>query len=85
MIGIFGYVTNVVSNKDLILTKNVKMKVTSEQILKAWEKHNKKTHGGKRNGAGRPKLKKSQKKEPTKTIRVPLSKLSAVLKLIGKA
>lgn len=33
-------------------------------------------HGGKRKGAGRPKG------EPTKTIRVPLSKLSAVLKLI---
>jgi len=38
-----------------------------------------KTHGGKRKGAGR------KPKEPTKTIRVPLSKLSAVLKLIGKA
>lgn len=36
-------------------------------------------HGGKRKGAGR------KPKEPTKTIRVPLSKLSAVLKLIGKA
>jgi hypothetical protein len=35
-----------------------------------------KKHGGKRKGAGR-KL-----KEPTKTIRVPLSKLSAVMKLI---
>jgi len=40
------------------------------------------THGGKRPGSGRPKLKKSQKKEPTKVVRVPLSKLSAVLKLI---
>jgi len=39
-------------------------------------------HGGKRMNAGRPKLKKSQKKEPTKVVRVPLSKLSAVLKLI---
>jgi len=36
-------------------------------------------HGGARTGAGR------KPKEPTKTIRVPLSKLSAVLKLIGKA
>lgn len=35
--------------------------------------------GGKRKGAGR------NKKEPTKTVRVPLSKLSAVFKLIGKA
>ncbi len=42
------------------------------------------THGGKRPNAGRPKLKKSQKKESTKVVRVPLSKLSAVLKLIGK-
>lgn len=40
------------------------------------------THGGKRHNAGRPKLKKSQKKEPTKVVRVPLSKLSDVLKLI---
>lgn len=40
------------------------------------------THGGKRPNAGRPKLKKSQKKEPTKVVRVPLSKLSAVMKLI---
>lgn len=40
------------------------------------------THGGKRLNAGRPKLKKSQKKEPTKVVRVPLSKLSAVMKLI---
>ena len=36
-------------------------------------------HGGKRKNAGR------KKKEPTKTIRVPLSKLDAVLKAIGKA
>ena len=40
-------------------------------------------HGGKRKGAGRPKLKKSEKKEPTKVVRVPLSKLSAVMKLIN--
>ncbi len=39
----------------------------------------KKKHGGKRPGAGR------KAKEPTKTIRVPLSKLAAVLKTIGKA
>ena len=39
-------------------------------------------HGGKRTGSGRPKLKKSQKKEPTKVVRVPLSKLSAVMKII---
>ena len=42
----------------------------------------KQLHGGKRPNAGRPKLNKSQKKEPTKVVRVPLSKLSAVLKLI---
>jgi hypothetical protein len=38
-----------------------------------------KKHGGKRKGAGR------KKKEPTKTIRVPLSKVAAVLATIGKA
>jgi hypothetical protein len=36
------------------------------------------THGGARAGSGRPK------KEPTKLIRVPLSKLAAIKKLIGK-
>lgn len=39
----------------------------------------KKKHGGERKNAGR------KKKEPTKTIRVPLSKLAAVLATIGKA
>lgn len=43
-----------------------------------------KTHGGKRKGAGRPKLKKKDKKEPTKVVRVPISKLETVLKVIGK-
>lgn len=45
----------------------------------------KKTHGGKRPGSGRPKLKKSEKKEATKLVRIPLSKLAYVLKAIGKA
>jgi hypothetical protein len=36
------------------------------------------THGGKRKNAGR------KKKEPTKTIRVPLSKLAEVFKAINK-
>lgn len=40
-------------------------------------------HGGKRKGAGRPKL--SEKKEPTKLMRIPLSKVAAVLATIGKA
>lgn len=35
-------------------------------------------HGGKRKGAGRPK------KEPTKTMRIPISKIQAVKKLIAK-
>ncbi len=39
-------------------------------------KASKTNHGGKRKGAGRPKG------EATKTIRVPISKLSAVLKII---
>lgn len=44
----------------------------------------KKQHGGERPGSGRPKLKKSEKKEPTKVMRVPVSKVKAVKKLIGK-
>lgn len=57
---------------------------------KAWietleNKIEKLTHGGKRSGSGRPKLKKSEKKEPSKVIRVPLSKLPAILKALGKA
>lgn len=39
-------------------------------------------HGGKRDGAGRPKLKKSEKKEATKVMRIPISKVKAVEKLI---
>lgn len=42
-------------------------------------------HGGKRKGSGRPKLKKSKKKEPTVVMRIPKSKVDAVLKAIGKA
>lgn len=38
-----------------------------------------KTHGGKRKNSGR------KKKEPTKVVRVPLSKLKDVLAIIGKA
>jgi len=34
------------------------------------------THGGKRKGSGRPK------KEPTKEMRIPVSKIQAVQKLI---
>lgn len=45
----------------------------------------KNTHGGKRPGSGRPKLKKSQKKEPTVVMRIPKSKVALVLKAIGKA
>lgn len=37
-----------------------------------------KTHGGKRPGSGR------KKKEPTTTIRVPVSKIAEIKKLIGK-
>jgi len=33
----------------------------------------KQQHGGKRPGSGRPKLKKSEKKEATKVIRIPKS------------
>jgi len=45
----------------------------------------KKKHGGKRPGSGRPKLKKKEKKEPTKVVRVPLSKVNDVLAIIGKS
>ena len=44
----------------------------------------KKKRGGKRPGAGRPKLKKSEKKEPTKVMRVPHSKVDEVNKIIKK-
>lgn len=37
-------------------------------------------HGGERKGAGRPKG--SATKEPTKVIRVPVSKLEAIQELI---
>jgi len=40
--------------------------------------------GGKRKGAGRPKLKDSDKKEPTKVMRVPHSKVDEVNKIIKK-
>jgi hypothetical protein len=43
----------------------------------------KEQRGGARIGAGRPKLKKSQKKEATKVMRVPLSKVKEVIKLIN--
>ena len=36
-----------------------------------------KTHGGKREGSGR------KKKEPTKTIRVPISKIPAIMEVIN--
>lgn len=42
-------------------------------------------HGGKRKGSGRPKLKKSEKKEPTVVMRIPKLKVAAVLATIGKA
>lgn len=43
---------------------------------------NKSTRGGKREGSGRPKLKDSEKKERTKVIRVPVSKIDEVNKII---
>jgi hypothetical protein len=41
-----------------------------------------KTHGGKRKGSGRPKVNDSEKKEPTKVMRVPISKVEEVKTLI---
>lgn len=43
------------------------------------KKMKKKTHGGKRKGSGRPK------KEPTTTMRIPVSKVEEVKKLIQGA
>lgn len=40
------------------------------------------THGGKRDGAGRPKLPKAKLKEKTKVMRVPVSKVPMVETLI---
>lgn len=42
-------------------------------------------HGGKRKGAGRPKLPPELKKEETVTMRIPKSKVGAILKALGKA
>lgn len=42
----------------------------------------KEKRGGKRKGSGRPKLKDSEKKEPTKVMRVPHSKIEQVTKII---
>lgn len=39
-------------------------------------------HGGKRNGAGAKKKAPEQKKEATKVIRVPVSKVETVVKII---
>lgn len=41
-----------------------------------------KTHGGKRANAGRKKLPDHLKKEPTKPVRIPLSKLDLVKSII---
>jgi hypothetical protein len=45
----------------------------------------KKQHGGSRPGAGAKKKKRSEKKEKTKVMRIPVSKVAAVLATIGKA
>jgi hypothetical protein len=41
-------------------------------------------HGGSRPGAGAKKKKKSEKKESTKVMRVPVSKVDEVQKIIKK-
>lgn len=48
-----------------------KVKRYADKIIK------KKPHGGKRKGAGRPA------KEPTKVMRIPVSKIDAIKKIIG--
>ncbi len=42
----------------------------------------KKQHGGARKGSGAKKKKKSEKKEATKVMRIPVSKVTDVLKTI---
>lgn len=42
------------------------------------------THGGKRKGAGRPKLPKSKLKEKTKVMRVPVTLIDTVQELIER-
>lgn len=42
-------------------------------------------HGGFRPGAGAKKKKKSEKKEETVVMRIPKSKVAAILATIGKA
>lgn len=44
----------------------------------------KKTHGGQRKGAGRPNVPKSKLKEKTKVMRIPVSLVKTVQKLITK-
>lgn len=58
--------------------------VSKPCVCKGMSMSEKKKRGGKRKGSGRPKLKKSEKKEPTKVLRVPISKLSQVIELIKK-
>lgn len=45
-------------------------------------KMKKKTHGGKRKGAGRPEG--TTRKEPTVVMRVPVALVAAIKKLIAK-
>lgn len=42
-------------------------------------------HGGFRPGAGAKKKKKSEKKEETVVMRIPKSKVAAILATLGKA
>ncbi len=44
----------------------------------------KKTHGGKRKSPGRPLLPESEKKEKTKPVRIPLSRVEEIKELIKK-
>lgn len=44
----------------------------------------KKSHGGKRKGAGRPKVPKAKLKEKTKVLRVPVGLAEAVEELIER-
>lgn len=57
-----------------------------KESQKQWPSNGAKKHGGQRKGAGRTvgSFVNTQKKEATFTMRIPVSKIDAVKKLIGK-
>lgn len=70
----------------------ISLEMNSDLLAEALRFHNmklkNKTHGGARKGAGRKPGKKAfvnvEKKEPTVVMRIPLSKVEAVKKLLNE-